>query len=209
MTSIFIAFWALAASALVAALTAWLQFRNWRNQNLVRLRETEQEVALKVVKDFATLISKRLYRQKRFLWAVRDGRTGDGDTDISEYRSVLLEWNDKFREIETRVAYSFDNETMARIENRFQPELVRIHQILVQEKGKPNLANAALLAKAERSLDVLGHESISLTKDLLRRIRGLEFSIFLNKDEISFRNRSNLSIGHLFFRLFGISNKAH
>lgn len=178
--------------------------RNWNNQELIRIQEREQEAALKAVSDFSALISKRLYRQKRFLWAIRGGLVDGSEEDVSEYRFILIEWNDKFREIQARLSYSFGNNLALLVEDDFQSELTRLNSILDELAKDEVNESSGELSVAENRLNILGHKSISLTTKLLRKIRNLELPVFQEKNEISFKNRSNLQVGRLLFRLFGI-----
>nr|WP_299243685.1 hypothetical protein [uncultured Halomonas sp.] len=203
--SVLNALWALIAALVIAGFTAWFQYRSWRNQDWLKLKNKEQEAALSVISELSALMGKRLYRQKRYLWAVKAGSSDEKDSDTSEYRRILFEWNDKLSEMQTRIEYSFGRQAMMKLDQEVQDEFSDCHRLIeLAKNGKEPLSS---LDNVEWRLNVLGGKNISISSDLLRRVREEEFSIFPKSHYVSFGNRERLSCLYLIFRLFGLVSK--
>lgn len=184
-----------------ACFAAWFQNRSWRNREEVRFEERERDFALKIVSEFSELSSKRLYRQKRYLWEVSRKNGLSCGKDKSEYRKVLLEWNDLLRSLLVSVGYSFGDEEVAYVENNIQKKFVESHRLIDNlEKGGVDVTEMEI----DKQLDDLGARLVYFNKRLLKRIREDDFSSLPLKTKVCFSNRRNLSSSYLFFRLFGL-----
>jgi hypothetical protein len=80
-------------------LGAWLQRRTWDHQNEVQLRQDELRRADDVCHSVSILLDKRLYRMRRFYFALTlDPELPERSERIlaclKEYDAVLYEWND-------------------------------------------------------------------------------------------------------------------
>ena len=80
-------------------LGAWLQRRTWDHQNEVQLRQDELRRADDVCHSVSTLLDKRLYRMRRFYFALASDpelpqRSERIQGCLKEYEAVLYEWND-------------------------------------------------------------------------------------------------------------------
>ncbi|WP_150123455.1 hypothetical protein [Halotalea alkalilenta] len=193
----------LVVAILIALLTSFLQQRNWRNQALVKEYDRERESAISLISELSSLLHKRIYRQKRYLWATQS--PNNNQADIDEYRSTLLEWNDKLGEISVRLEYSFGKEASLELERNFQQELASINSIIYGVQiGK---SSPQSLHGLETRLNTLTGLSNILIEKFLLRIRLMRFASFSGRGEISFQNRSNLSHFYLFRRLLGMTQK--
>ncbi|MFG6157662.1 hypothetical protein ACGTNG_02520 [Halomonas sp. 1390] len=184
-----------------ACFAAWFQNRSWKKREDVRFEERERDSALKIVSEFSELSSKRLYRQKRYLWAVSGGDEDVECKDKAEYRKVLLEWNDRLRSILVSLGYSFGDDEVAYVERTIQAKFVdanRLINLLYEGGGEVSKT------EIDRRLDVLGADLVAFNKKLLRRVREDNFSSLPLKTKVCFSNRKNLSFSYLFFRLFGL-----
>jgi hypothetical protein len=81
-------------------LGTYLQRRSWDHQNEARLRDEEFRHADEVCAAISQLLDKRLYRMLRLFYSVRrlsndSTSTQDVEQRLSDYNSVLYEWNDR------------------------------------------------------------------------------------------------------------------
>lgn len=184
-----------------ACFAAWFQNRSWRNREEVRFEERERDFALKTVSEFSELSSKRLYRQKRYLWEVSRKNGLSCSKDKAEYRKVLLEWNDRLRSLLVSVGYSFGDEEVTHVEQKIQKNFVEAHRLIdTLEKGEGDVSEMEI----DKQLDYLGARLVYFNKKLLKRIREDNFSSLPLKTKVCFSNRKNLTSSYLFFRLFGL-----
>jgi len=198
------AVWTLFAAALLAGVTAWFQFKSWKRQDQERLREKEQDAAMKVVAEVSSLMGKRLYRQKRYLWAVRSGDGTSIDKESLSYREVLIEWNERLHAMQAQIEYSFGRQFMMELETEIQAVFHRCHSEIEAFKCQ----GLGDLSSQERSLNCLGYEIKKYNGVMLKKIRDYDLTAFSKKGVVSFNNRHNLSLIYLFLRLFGLFEKS-
>jgi hypothetical protein len=192
----------LSLAVLGTAIGAWLQHRSWKHQQWEKLRSDRTHAALATVERAATLVDKRLYRQRRFLWAIRRGDSGELEIERQEYRIAVFEWMDNLGRTKAELWASFDRWTAI----SFEKEL---HDRFAQNGGRLERAlrsgKATRLAEEERDLDRLGRSSYEFMQDLLERIQHEEINGLMGRYELSFRNWNNLTSAFLWSRLFGLS----
>ena len=92
---------------LLAVAAAWLQHRYWVHQNFEKRREEQKTAASAIAYELAHLLDRRLYRQRRFLWALRSGGDAAIEEARAEYQKILFEWNDNFGRIKAALWTSF------------------------------------------------------------------------------------------------------
>jgi hypothetical protein len=81
-------------------LGAFLQRRTWDHQNAVQAEQTAVARADEICRQVMGLLDKRLYRMLRLYYACRAAEPGVDrarvlDVRLSDYDSVLFEWNDQ------------------------------------------------------------------------------------------------------------------
>lgn len=81
----------LALAVAGTAVGAWLQHRSWKHQHWEKIRTDRAEAALATVERASALIDKRLYRQRRLLWAIRRGDCTELEAERLEYRTAVFE----------------------------------------------------------------------------------------------------------------------
>lgn len=89
----------LLTTVLGGVLGTWLQQRAWKRQNEVQLRQDELRHADDVCQQVSKLLDKRLYRMRRFYFALASDpglpeRSERIQACLREYNVVLYEWND-------------------------------------------------------------------------------------------------------------------
>ncbi|MDB5481920.1 MAG: hypothetical protein JWO83_2973 [Caulobacteraceae bacterium] len=147
------------------------------------------------------MVDKRLYRQRRFLWAIRRGSPVEIETERQEYRSALFQWMDNLGRTKAELWVSFDKWTAMSFETQ-------IHDRLARNGRRIELAlrtgHGTNLTDEERDLDRLGRSSYEFMHRLLERIQREEINGLEGRNELSYRNWDNLSSGFLLARLFGL-----
>jgi hypothetical protein len=186
-----------------ALLGAAYQQRNWRFQNFEQFRQQRLSQASKTVDGLSKLIDRRLYRQRRLLWAVRSGDQSELSEALQNYREILFEWMDSLGQIKAELWLSFDKYTAIRFEEEVHDRFAALGR---QIEHVIRTKSRSLLVQEERRLNVLGRSSYEFVHQLLRRISQEDLSGLTGRDHISFENWDNLSTGYLVKRLFGIAS---
>jgi hypothetical protein len=107
-------------SVLVATLAAWLQYRGWVHQNFEKRRDEQKRAATELALEVARHMDRRLYRQRRLVWATRSGNRIEQAQ--KEYREALFEWNDNYERIKAALWISFDRHAMLEFEEQIHNE---------------------------------------------------------------------------------------
>jgi hypothetical protein len=181
---------------------AWLQHRSWKHQQWEKLREDRTQAALATVERASQLIDRRLYRQRRLLWAVRRGLAAEIEVEKDEYRSAVFQWMDNLGRTKAELWVSFDQWTAISFEDQlhdpFARNGARIERALRTRQG-------TRLSEEERELNRLGRSSYEFMQQLLGRIQREEINGLVGRYELSYRNWENLTSGFLLARLFGLA----
>lgn len=188
--------------AIIGAIVgAWLQHRSWMNQHWEKVREERTKAALLAVEDAAKLIDRRLYRQRRFLWAARRGPSPELTAARQDYQEVIFEWMDNLGRLKAELWLSFDRWTAVRFEGDVHDEFASVGRRIERavRGGRPTP-----LGQEERQLDALGRSSYEFIHELLRRVATEDIRGLSGRDQVSFENWNNLSTGFLLRRLFGL-----
>jgi hypothetical protein len=154
------------------------------------------------VKRASELIDRRLYRQRRLLWAIRRGDAEEIETERREYRSAVFNWMDSLGSLKAELWAGFDRWTAinfeAELHDRFARNGARLELALRTGQGTS-------LNYEERDLNSLGRSSYEFTQRLLGRIQREELNGLLGHFELSYDNWENLNSTFLLARLFGLA----
>jgi hypothetical protein len=180
---------------------AWLQHRSWIHQNWQRIREEKTRIALATVEDAAKLVDRRLYRQRRLLWSLQRRNGADTTVALKDYQDAVAEWMDNLGRLKAELWLSFDRWTAIRFEEEIHDPLARVGRQL-ERSIRSGLPGA--LATEERELNRLGRSAYEFIHALLERISSENLNGLVGRDELSYRNWENLSVGFLTRRLFGL-----
>ena len=191
----------LGLAILGAFIGAWLQYRSWIHQNWQKLREEKTRVARATVEDAAKLVDRRLYRQRRLLWALQRSDTLETASALAEYQNAVAEWMDNLGRLKAELWLSFDRWTAIRFEEEIHDTFARVGRELETSirHGRPSV-----FVKEEKELNRLGRSAYEFIHVLLERISSEDLSGLVGRDELSYRNWENLSTGFLARRLFGL-----
>jgi len=186
-----------------AVVGAWLQHRSWVQQNWDKLRLDRKASALAVVQRASELFDRRLYRQRRLLWAVRGRDPKQIETELEEYRAAVFAWMDNLGRTKAELWASFDRWTATRLETELHDPLAeigrRIERALLTERG-------TTLSAEERDLNRLGRSGYEFMQRLLERIQDEDLEGLVGRYRLTLNNWENLSISFLLARLFGLAN---
>lgn len=180
----------------------WLQHRSWKHQQWEKLRDDRTRAALTTVERASELVDKRLYRQRRLLWAIRRGDGAAIEAERQEYRSAVFQWMDNLGRTKAELWTSFDRWTALSFEeqlhDRFARNGIRLERALRTGQGTK-------LSDEERELNYLGRASYEFMQRLLERIQREELNGLMGRHELSYRNWENLNSAFLLARLFGLA----
>jgi hypothetical protein len=190
-------------TAVGALLGAAYQQRNWALQNWERLRVERVNQAAATVEDVAKLVDRRLYRQRRLLWATRSGSSLELENALRDYREAVFEWMDNLGHLKAELWRSFDRFTAMQFEDQIHTAFASIGRKM-QEKIRGKLPG--LLSQEERELDRLGRSSYLFVHTLLERIAREDLNGLRGRNIVSFENWDRLSVSFLTKRLLGISS---
>jgi hypothetical protein len=87
----------LLTSVIGAALSAWLQQRNWKRQSQLALFQKRYDEGVKFLDELSDLIGKRYFAMQKLIWALRDREAYDLDKVTTEYYECVKEWNGRLR----------------------------------------------------------------------------------------------------------------
>jgi hypothetical protein len=184
-----------------AAVATRLQQRSWNERHWVETREKRTKSALATVESAARLIDKRLYRERRLLWASRREGTDEITAAQKEYQSVLFEWMDNLGRIKAELWHAFGKWAALQFEQNIHDEFVLIG---IRIEAKLRGRELGSLAIEEQKLNVLGRTAYEFIYRLLELIAEEQLVGLTDRDAVTFENWNNLSIGFLVKRLFDI-----
>src|SRR4051812_25323362 len=96
-----------------------LQYRNWIRQQFLGSQEKLISELKGIFVELDALLSKRLFRTRRLLYALRRGSAEKIEQSLKEYDAVVVEWNEKRSSLQIRLVRVI-NVTMA---NEFEHDL--------------------------------------------------------------------------------------
>ena len=190
-----------ALAALTAIIAAKLAHQNWQNQHWEQKREERRTAALATVNTLSLLVDRRLYRQRKFLWALRRGNEKSLEAARLEYAAVVAEWMENLGRMKASLWADFDRYTMIDFEERIHDEFARIGKSLEAGFRNKRLRN---LYTEESDLNRLGKTSYEFSNELLQRINAEDISGLRGRWSLDYENWDNLSSCFLLSRLFDL-----
>lgn len=186
-----------------AAVGAWLQHGSWVQQNWDKLRSERKASALVVVQRASELFDRRLYRQRRLLWAVRGGDPPQIERELEEYRSAVFAWMDNLGRTKAELWASFDRWTATSFERELHDPLAEIGRRIERAL---RTGHGTMLSAEERDLNRLGRDGYEFMQRLLERIQDEDLEGLAGRYRLALNNWENLSVAYLLARLFGLSH---
>jgi hypothetical protein len=189
--------------AIVGAIVgAWLQRRQWAQQNWEGVREKRTSFAMGTVEEIARLSDHRRYRELRLLWALRRCAADEIASAQKEYLVALFNWMDNFGRIKAELWHSFDRSVVNRFESDIHDKFASIGRRI---EAKLRGIERGSLAREELELNELGMTTYAFVDQLLQRITREDLQGLTGRHVVSFENWDNLSVSFLIKRLFGIA----
>jgi hypothetical protein len=148
-------------------LASVFQRRQARYQWLKSRWEKELAEAQAVFEEVSRLLDRRLYRARQLLWSF-DRPPETRDQRLSDYRSVVTEWNDNINRILALLAIHFSDRLRNTIDNVIGAEFVAIGRSLEQGIHAGSVTDVGEL---ERKLDALAGQVYVFNLDLLQEIK--------------------------------------
>ena len=108
-------------TVLGGALGSFLQRRAWNEQHRTQKRDEANKQALATFEEISRLFDKRIYRMRLLFTALANARRDKGPADAltaarSEYRTVLMEWNDNLNRVLALTEVAFGDATRSTVE---------------------------------------------------------------------------------------------
>lgn len=200
LNALFLVIGALLA-AMTAVVAARLAHQNWQNQNWEQRRDERRTGALATVSTVSHLIDRRLYRQRKFLWALRSAKPDEIEAAREAYAIVVAEWMENLGRSKAALWSDFDRTTMIEFERDIHDSFARIGRSL---EGSYRSGVAERLGREEADLNALGRTAYEFTANLMKRINSEDISGLRGRWELSYDNWDNLSSSHLLSRLFDL-----
>ncbi|WP_162619446.1 hypothetical protein [Salinicola peritrichatus] len=184
---------------MVAAGTAWIQHRGWKNQEETKALDNEKKKAYELIDEISRTVGARIYHQTSLAQALR---TKDAPHDREAYKSSVKEMNEKYHSICLGLKYSFGSESALSYEALFQNRLAKNNSSISSSASHFSPKN---LDNAINELKTINWDLHQFCNHLLNRIRSNEFSKFTEKSpRIDYANREKLSATYLALRLLNI-----
>ena len=143
------------------------QRRHARYQWLRSRWEKELEEAQAVFEEVSRLLDRRLYRTRQLLWAI-ERRPDVQQERLSEYRTVVTEWNDNINRILALLAIHYTDKLRSTVDNEIGAEFVAIGQSLERAIRTESKVDAQRL---EQRVNQLAGQIYNFNLQLLKEIR--------------------------------------
>lgn len=143
------------------------QRRHARYQWLRTRWEKELTEAQTVFEEVSRLLDRRLYRTRQLLWSLRR-KPEIRDERLSDYRTVVTEWNDNINRILALLAIHFSDELRNSIDNEIGAEFVAVGRSLEQAIRSESEVDAD---KLEQRLNQLAGRIYNFNLRLLKDVR--------------------------------------
>ena len=191
----------------LAWLAAWLQQRNWEHQNFEKWRDEQKKLGSDVALEIAAALDKRLYRQRRFLWALQSGREEAIEAARRDYVESVFLWNDNFGRFKAILWASFGDDAVDIFEGEINKTFVDVGSMLQAVHAGQRSSPRQDLAKGERTLNVLNYRSSRFVYHRLADVKHERVGGLPKFSEVYQKNWRFLSTTFLVRRLFGLTQQ--
>jgi peptidoglycan hydrolase-like protein with peptidoglycan-binding domain len=158
------------------ALGYFFQRRAWQQQHKVERREEEHRQAVQTFEELASLLDKRLYRMRRWYWAIKRRLEGGGLDQVSaarnDYDEVLLVWNDNLNRILALVDTSFGHGVRRQLETGVFEEFAAVGRALEEFARQASGDRKSVeIPPLGRRLNMLSYQVYRLDSQMLSLMR--------------------------------------
>jgi hypothetical protein len=188
------------------ALVQRWQHRSWVRQQQFLGIEKEYFALMELSTELANTISRRLYKTRRLLWAVRSLSDELMEDRLKEYDTALVEWNESLSAYYVRLTiyatYAGRYDLDGRIHQPFQTIGSQL-ETMVRERRQGTHPARADMFRIERSLNSLQAETLNFSRDVLKRVEETRQKVYFgNKIPYSRENLKKFSTWQLIKALF-------
>ncbi len=148
-----------------------LQDRSWKNQDFEMRKEKQLEAASKLFEEVSSLMDKRLYLERRVLYAHQDRKRGLPDKTaqcFSDYNLFLYEWNFSLNKNICKLEQYFGHEIKSLFHDRISKDfnwigiLLRRLHLNIQSPSFSNILGA---------IDITNERVFKLDQKMLSRLK--------------------------------------
>lgn len=188
-----------------------LQHRNWIRQQHITNQDKLISELKSIFIELDNLLSRRLYRTRRLLYALRRKDSEKIKTSLQDYDAVLCEWNDKRNSFQIRLVRVISVALANNFEHELSRRFVRIGSQLERLTRSVSVNDLPAgfhdtLSKLEIQLDLLSRSIYEFLREIYKRLQAEQQALYYidrfikvpeNIDEID-----HISSWYLFKALF-------
>lgn len=163
-----------------ALLQQW-QHRSWMRQQKFLGAEKEYQALVELSNEVSSTLSRRIYKSRRLLWAVRSLSDDYVEDRLREYDSSLVEWNEKLTSMYVRLTIYADYYDRWELDSYFQEPLQQVGiklEAAVRARRSGKTPNYSDLYEAEKSLEHIHARSLNFTRGLLKQVVEVRENIY-------------------------------
>jgi peptidoglycan hydrolase-like protein with peptidoglycan-binding domain len=161
------------------ALGYYFQRRTWK----ANLRESERQAAAMVFDEISRAMDRRLYRMRRFYWALKRADEDRVAEAIDGYRSVLVEWNDSLNRNLALANRYFGEDVWSWLDGGIYEEFQRLGRHLEErfrQRHDPEPESRGRLLAVGRELTALSDDLYNLNRFMVSRIQHGSVGLYLS-----------------------------
>jgi hypothetical protein len=153
-----------------------LQHRNWIRQQYISNQDRRISELKTIFADLDSLLSKRLYRTRRLLYALRRNDQGLIESRLKDYDQIISDWNEKrnsfqirlVRVISVQLAHEFEHD----LSRRFVAAGLKLERLTraARQKSAPNNFRA-ILTGLEEELNLLSRSVYEFLREIYKHLQ--------------------------------------
>ncbi len=164
-----------------------LQYRAWSRQQFLNNQDKIITELKTIFVEFDLLLSKRIFRTRRILYALRRGDPEKIRQSLVDYDGVVTEWNDKRNSLQIRLVRVISTRFSEDFEHDLSPKFVGLGAQLEQlAKAADNNSLPrnfkATLSRIEGQLNLLNRSSYEFSRELYKSLQNEQARLYhINK----------------------------
>jgi len=164
-----------------------LQHRAWSRQQFLNNQDKTITELKTIFVEFDLLLSKRIFRSRRILYALRSGNPSKLEQSLVEYNGVISEWNDKRNSLQIRLVRVVSSRFSEEFEHDLSPRFVQIGaqlEQLARAAGNNKLPRnfKSILTQIEAELNRLNRSSYEFSRELYKKLQSEQARLYhINK----------------------------
>lgn len=182
---------------------AW-QRRGWIFQQKLKTATDLYEARLSLIKDFFTLVDKRVYSSHLYLNELITNDNSRIDAERLDYRSVVAEWNERVPGLLVMLRGRFDYQTALDFEHYFPPAFANIDQKLRRKRlnlGVKDFNHSELTKSIRGDLHLINYHARDQMQSLFERTKNT-LHVLAENPPIDLTYFNDMTTFYLFNSLF-------